>query len=85
MWGGAILEKNSLSYTFKIKEIIYVGRLDFVQKRVYRVIDTWNYLEDNFPDWRLTIVGDGDDRQNLENHVKALALKRVFLKVSKNL
>lgn len=62
----------------KQKEIIYVGRLDFVQKRVYRVIDTWNYLEDNFPDWRLTIVGDGDDRQNLENHVNALGLKRVY-------
>lgn len=62
----------------KQKEIIYVGRLDFVQKRVYRVINTWNYLEDKFPDWRLTIVGDGDDRQNLENHVKALGLKRVF-------
>lgn len=54
-----------------------MGRLDFVQKRVYRVIDTWNYLEERFPDWRLTIVGDGEDRQNLENHVKALGLKRV--------
>lgn len=61
----------------KRKEIIYVGRLDFVQKRVYRVIDTWNYLEERFPEWRLTIVGDGDDRENLINHVKALGLKRV--------
>lgn len=61
----------------KLREIIYVGRLDFVQKRVYRVIDTWNYLEEKFPDWRLTIVGDGDDRANLEGHVKALGLKHV--------
>lgn len=61
----------------KRNEIIYVGRLDFVQKRVYRVIDTWNYLEDRFADWSLTIVGDGEDRANLENHVKALGLKRV--------
>ena len=51
--------------------------MDFVQKRVYRVIDTWNYLEERFPNWRLTIVGDGDDRQNLETHAKALGLKRV--------
>ena len=62
---------------FKIKKIIYVGRLDFVQKRVYRVIDTWNYLEECFPDWRLTIVGDGEDRENLENHIRCLGLKRV--------
>lgn len=61
----------------KEKEIIYVGRLDFVQKRVYRVIDTWNYLEERFPDWHLTIVGDGDDRENLQRHVESLGLKRV--------
>lgn len=72
---------DSDNYTFnpdgKLKEIIYVGRLDFVQKRVYRVIDTWNLLENDYPDWQLTIVGDGPDRANLENHVKALNLSRV--------
>ena len=73
------VEHGGYEYAFneKQKEIIYVGRLDFVQKRVYRVIDTWNYLEERFPDWRLTIVGDGEDRENLENHVKYLGLKRV--------
>ena len=73
------VEHDGYEYAFneKQKEIIYVGRLDFVQKRVYRVIDTWNYLEERFPDWRLTIVGDGEDRENLENHVKYLGLKRV--------
>ena len=68
----------------KKKEIIYVGRLDFVQKRVYRVIDTWNYLEEHFPDWRLTIVGDGEDRMNLENHVNAMGLKHVSFEGFKN-
>lgn len=68
----------------KEKEIIYVGRLDFVQKRVYRVIDTWNYLEGRFPDWKLTIVGDGEDRDNLENHVEALGLKHVSFEGFKN-
>lgn len=71
------LSSASIDLSQKQKEIIYVGRLDFVQKRVYRVIDTWNYLEERFPDWKLTIVGDGDDRENLENHVKALGLKHV--------
>lgn len=61
----------------KEKEIIYVGRIDYNQKRVYRVIDTWALLEKKYPDWRLTVVGDGIERKNLENKAKALELKNV--------
>ena len=70
-------EKYEYQPNEKRKEIIYVGRLDFVQKRVYRVIDTWAKLEDNFPDWKLTIVGDGVERKNIEKQVVAYGLKRV--------
>lgn len=61
----------------KDKEIIYVGRIDYNQKRVYRVIDTWALLEDRYPDWKLTIVGDGVERKNLENKAEALSLKHI--------
>lgn len=61
----------------KIKEIIYVGRIDYNQKRVYRVIDTWALLEDRFPDWRLTIVGDGPECMNIERKVQETGLRRV--------
>ena len=61
----------------KTKEIIYVGRLEVVVKRVDRVIDTWSHLEKDFPDWRLTIVGAGDDKSRLEKRVQELSLQRV--------
>lgn len=61
----------------KQKEIIFVGRLDVVQKRVNRVIDTWSIIEDSHQGWRLTIVGDGLERNALEQQVKKLGLKRV--------
>lgn len=61
----------------KRKEIIYVGRLDYIQKRVYRIIETWAQLEDKFPDWRLTIVGDGEERKNIERMVKNFGLNHV--------
>lgn len=49
---------SNFSYVFKVKEIIYVGRLNFVQKRVYRMIEIWNYLEERFSerDRRLSVM-----------------------------
>lgn len=46
-------------------------------KRLFRIIQTWKLLEEKFPDWRLTFVGDGPDRNSLEEKVIELGLKRV--------
>lgn len=61
----------------KEKEIIYVGRIDYQQKRVERVIKTWAKLYTKYPDWHLTIVGDGEERKRLESMVKSMGLPRV--------
>lgn len=73
------LDSSDFVYSFpkKQKEIIYLGRIDYNQKRVYRVIDTWAKLEENFHDWKLTIVGDGVERKNIEKQVKDYGLERV--------
>lgn len=72
---------NSGGYTYKAgnkaKEIIYMGRIDEQQKRTSRIVETWALIEDRFPDWRLTIVGDGPDREALERKTKELNLRRV--------
>lgn len=67
----------SYSKENKRKEIVYMGRIDYNQKRVVRVVDTWAMLEARFPDWRLTIVGDGPERANVERKARELGLKRV--------
>ena len=61
----------------KEKEIIYVGRIEYNQKRTDRVVDIWKELEPHYPDWKLTIVGDGDDREDLQKRIDAYGLKRV--------
>lgn len=61
----------------KNKEILYLGRLDYNQKRVRRVIDIWKELEAKYPEWKLTIVGDGPDRKTLEHMVAEYGLTRV--------
>lgn len=73
------LDSSDFVYSFpkKQKEIIYLGRIDYNQKRVYRVIDTWARLEKKFPDWKLTIVGDGVERKNVEKQVADYDLEHV--------
>ena len=63
----------------KEKEIIYVGRIEYNQKRTDRVVDIWKELEPLYPDWKLTIVGDGDDRDDLQKRINEYGLKRVTI------
>ena len=70
---------SSISIISKEKEIIYVGRIEYNQKRTYRVVDIWKELESKYPEWRLTIVGDGDDKDDLQKRIKEYGLKRIEL------
>jgi glycosyltransferase involved in cell wall biosynthesis len=65
--------------TPKEKEIIYVGRIEYIQKHTYRVIDIWRELEQKHPTWRLTIVGDGEERSDIERRIKEYGLERVTI------
>lgn len=73
-------DRYKYEFEEKRKEIIYVGRIDYTQKRVHRVIETWAQLESRFPDWWLTIIGDGEEREHIERMVVDLELERVSFK-----
>lgn len=71
----------------KKKQVLYVGRLEYSQKRIDRLIEAWSNIEDEVSDWKLVIVGgDGGDEKEigqrlefhrLKNLVKSLHLKNV--------
>lgn len=61
----------------KQKEIIYVGRIDHNQKRVCRVVETWALLEKKCPNWRLTIIGDGNEKADLQKLAHNLGIERI--------
>lgn len=61
----------------KRKEIIWVGRIEYNQKRTFRLIDIWQKLYLMHPDWHLTIVGDGPDRQDLQNRIVETKLPNI--------
>lgn len=79
----AIPNPNPVSCCDKVatkeKEILYVGRIEYNQKRTDRVIDIWKELEPLNPDWKLTIVGDGDDREDLQNLIDEYGLRNVAI------
>lgn len=61
----------------KQKEVLYVGRLPWQHKRVDRLLRAWHLIEQEFPDWQLTIVGDGGARKQYEELSGELGLSHV--------
>ena len=64
-----------ISLSEKKKEILYVGRMELNQKRVDRVLEIWKELNERHPQWKLTLVGDGVDREKLEETAKKMSLR----------
>lgn len=62
----------------KRKEVLFVGRMTYADKRADRLLDIWARIEPRFPDWTLKLVGDGPERERLEAQARRLGLKRVL-------
>lgn len=61
----------------KKNEILYVGRMDLLNKNVDRIILVWKDLYKRFPDWKLVLVGDGPDRNYLEKLAKENGIENI--------
>jgi glycosyltransferase involved in cell wall biosynthesis len=60
------LRKTPLTAT---KRILFVGRLDPF-KGGLRTLRAFHSLKDDFPDYRLTIAGDGVEAEDIENYIR---------------
>ena len=61
----------------KKKEVYFIGRLTYVDKRVDRLLRIWSLVEKENPEWTLNIVGSGDEYENLVAQKESLNLQRV--------
>lgn len=61
----------------KQKSVLYVGRLCYEDKRVDRLLRIWKRVERDFPDWKLQIVGRGDEMDRLRQLTGRLRLRNV--------
>lgn len=73
------IELCSEEHICKKNEIIYVGRIEYNQKCTYRIVDIWAKLEKKYPDWCLKIVGDGPDRDDLQERIRKKGLKNITI------
>ncbi|WP_300725329.1 glycosyltransferase [uncultured Bacteroides sp.] len=63
------VDLTNFSLENKKKQILYVGRMDYENKRVNRIIEAWELIDKKYPDWELILVGDGPHKKNLIEYV----------------
>lgn len=61
----------------KEKSIIFIGRLDFNQKRPDRLLKIWEDIYYKYPEWKLKFIGEGTFKKDLEVYVKTKGIKNV--------
>lgn len=64
--------------SLKEKRLISVGRLS-PEKGFIDLLKVYNILIQEYPDWSLDIIGDGVERENLEDYIKKHNLDKVTL------
>ena len=84
--GKMIAIGNALSFEREItpqeffrkeKTVLVVSRLSEPGKRISLAIRVWARLEKKYPDWKLQIVGDGENRKDYVRLVEKSGLRRV--------
>lgn len=60
----------------KKNQVIFVGNFTPI-KAVQRLLSIWKKIESDKGDWRLVLVGDGEERQQCEKYVKDFQLQDV--------
>ncbi len=61
----------------KRNHLLFVGRLENAQKNVFMIPRLWKVLQTRLPNWELHVVGDGEDRGELERLAEDSSLERI--------
>ena len=71
------IDLAGLSLENKKKQLLYVGRMDYENKRVNRIIEVWQDIYNDYPQWELVLVGDGPHKSELMKFVNDNKINRV--------
>lgn len=71
------VDLRGFSLDHKKKQLLYVGRMDYENKRVNRIIEAWETIFKFYIDWELVLVGDGPHKKSLIEYVSENNIERV--------
>jgi glycosyltransferase involved in cell wall biosynthesis len=71
------LSKSAKNFILKKKKIIYVARLVKYPKHPERIIELWETISTQVPEWSLEILGEGIEKTKLENYCTRKNIERV--------
>jgi glycosyltransferase involved in cell wall biosynthesis len=57
--------------------ILFVGRLNILQKRVDLLLEIWKKLHEHSPDWQFWVCGEGEDKEYMERFCQENQLDRI--------
>ena len=57
--------------------VVYVGSLNIRQKRVDLLLEIWEKLHAQSPDWKFWVLGEGPEKKNMEEFCKKNNLDRI--------
>ena len=72
-----LVNVSETNFCKKENLIIFVGRLDYSSKRADRVLAVWSLIQNELKNWRIVIVGSGDDELRLKKMSQDWALQRI--------
>lgn len=72
----AHLTNDNASYC-KTNTIVYASRLRKSKKNSMLIVRAWKVISNDFPNWQLVILGDGELEVEMKNYVKKHALSNV--------
>lgn len=61
----------------KEKIVLFCGRFENWSKRIDRLLRIWGKAQDRMPDWKLVLVGNGENWDMLTGMAREMSLKRV--------
>lgn len=68
----------------KEKIILFCGRFENWSKRIDRLLRVWAKVQAQLPDWRLVLVGNGENWEDFKKMSKRLSLERVSFEGRRN-